>query len=262
MSTEKQRVLGVGISATTYQEVCERTSEWIGETRALRANGVIPQTRYVCLTSVYPIMTARSDTAFRRIVNAADLATPDGMPVVWAMRSFGRHGQTRVYGPTLMLRLCERASREAHRVFLYGGRPETLGALERNLLGRFPELSIVGRYAPPFRPLTTEEDAAVTRTILESRAEIVFVGIGAPKQERWMDGHTKSLPGVVMFGVGAAFDFHAGRVRQAPTWMQRNGLEWLYRLTTEPKRLWRRYLLVTPLFLPLWLLQLAGVLNK
>ena len=261
MSTARQLVLGVGISATSYEEVCERTNAWIDEARDLREAGAVPQARYVCVTPVHSIMLARADAAFRRIVNNADMATPDGMPVVWAMRSFGRRGQPRVYGPTLMLHLCESAQRRGHRVFLYGARKETLGALRRNLLSRFPELAIVGCYAPPFRPLTAEEDAEVTRSIVESRADIVFVGIGTPKQDAWMAAHRATLPGVVMFGVGAAFDFHAGRVQQAPPWMQRNGLEWLYRLSREPKRLWRRYLVQTPLFVPLWFLQLAGVLR-
>jgi N-acetylglucosaminyldiphosphoundecaprenol N-acetyl-beta-D-mannosaminyltransferase len=251
---EKQPVLGVGISATTYAEVCAVCREWIESTEPGRqpARG-----RYVCVTSVHGIMTARTDAVFSKILNQADLATPDGMPVVWAMRSFGRRQQSRVYGPTLMLALCEQAAKLGHRIFLYGAMPETLDGLCRNLLARFPGLRIVGTYAPPFRPLTPEEDAAVTQEIRDSGADLVFVGISTPKQEKWMSAHSATLPRVVMFGVGAAFDFHAGRVSQAPAWMQRNGLEWFYRLLMEPRRLWRRYLLETPLFLPLWFLQLC-----
>jgi N-acetylglucosaminyldiphosphoundecaprenol N-acetyl-beta-D-mannosaminyltransferase len=256
---KRQQVLGVGISATSYGEVCALCDQWIELCRERTA--ARPPARYICVTSVHGIMTARSNRVFRRILNEADLVTPDGMPVVWAMRSFGWRRQLRVYGPTLMLKLCEQAARRRHRIFLYGARPATLSALRRNLLARFPELEIAGKYAPPFRPLTPEEDAQVTSRIRASKADLVFVGISTPKQEAWMSAHQSILPGVVMLGVGAAFDFHAGRVRQAPAWMQSNGLEWFYRLMMEPRRLWRRYLLHTPLFLPLWFMQLAGMLH-
>ena len=218
--------------------------------------------RYICVTSVHGIMLARRDPRLRAILNQADIATPDGMPVVWALRSFGHAAQTRVYGPTLMLRLCTQAVRERHRIFLYGGRPETLYDLRRKLLDHFPGLSIVGAYSPPFRPLTSEEDENIVQAISESNADIVFVGISTPKQEQWMSQHHTRIPGAVMIGVGAAFDFHAGRVRQAPNWMQRHGLEWVFRLLMEPQRLWRRYLLQTPFFLPLWALQRAGLLRE
>lgn len=254
MGANKQSVAGVGISAVDYRHVCAQTAEWVEEGRRSPA-------RYVCVTSVHGIVTARSDADFRRMLNEADMATPDGMPVVWAMRSFGHRGQQRVYGPTLMLRLCESAERCGHRIFLYGATEDTLAALRRNLLARFPGLQIAGLYAPPFRPLTAEEDADVISRIRQSQADIVFVGISTPKQEAWMFAHKASLPGTVMFGVGAAFNFHAGVVRQAPAWMQARGLEWFYRLLMEPRRLWRRYLLETPLFLPLWFLQWAGLLR-
>src|SRR5262249_10560292 len=157
--------------------------------------------------------------------------------------------QQRVYGPTLMLVLCERAELLRHRVFLYGGRPETLEALQSKLLGRFPELKIVGSYSPPFRDLTKQEQESVQCAIHDAAPDLLFVGISTPKQERWMWEQRHALPGIVMVGVGAAFDFHAGRVQQAPEWMQCHGLEWFYRLTREPGRLWRRYLFVTPWFL-------------
>jgi len=252
----KQVVLGVGISATSYGEACWLTRAWIDAGRKESVPG-----RYVCVTSVHGIMASRSDAGFRRILNDADLVTPDGMPVVWAMRSFGRRQQSRVYGPNLVLALCEQAAHLGHRIFLYGATPDTLDRLTHNLQARFARLQIAGSYAPPFRQLTPEEDADVIRRIRESAADLVFVGISTPKQERWMSAHRSTLPGVVMFGVGAAFDFHAGRVSQAPGWMQRNGLEWFYRLLMEPRRLWKRYLLETPLFLPLWFLQLAGLLR-
>ncbi len=200
-------------------------------------------------------MTARKDREFREILNSSEIATPDGMPLVWALRSFGVRGQQRVYGPELMLRLCEDAARRGHRVFLYGGREESLEELASRLTAKSPGLAIVGAYSPPFRALTPEEDDAAVSRILASGADIVFVGISTPKQERWMHAHRESLPGVVMVGVGAAFDFHSGRVRQAPAWMRDRGLEWFFRLTMEPLRLWRRYLLVTPRFLPLWAME-------
>jgi N-acetylglucosaminyldiphosphoundecaprenol N-acetyl-beta-D-mannosaminyltransferase len=261
-TARKQYLLGVGVNSTSYEEVCMMCRNWVEQARLRKPDTAPEQGRYVCVTSVHGIMTARSDHAFRQTLNQADLATPDGMPVVWALRSFGCHRQQRVYGPTLMLALCEQAARLDHRVFLYGTRQETLEVLYRNLLAQFPTLAIVGMYAPPFRPLTVEEDKEVISRILASGADLVFVGISTPKQEYWMAAHKTALPGKVMLGVGAAFDFHAGQVSQAPSWMQRNGLEWFYRLLMEPRRLWHRYLLQTPMFLPLWFLQLAGMLCR
>lgn len=253
--TAKQMVAGVRISATSYDGVVRQCADWISTKRENR--GTVAA-HYICVTSVHGIVTARSDRRFRDILNRADLATPDGMPVVWAMRSLGRKNQNRVYGPDLMLRLCESAEVRGHRIFLYGGRPEVLPQLAERLQVKMPALNIVGMYSPPFRPLTPEEDRVVVRQIRESGADIVFVGISTPKQEYWMSQHVESLPDVIMLGVGAAFDFHAGRVKQAPAWMQRAGLEWLFRLLMEPMRLWRRYLLETPRFLPLWAMQKAG----
>jgi N-acetylglucosaminyldiphosphoundecaprenol N-acetyl-beta-D-mannosaminyltransferase len=248
----KVDVLGVGISATSYTEVLAACERWIAQ------KSPDSPSRYICVTSVHGVMEARRNAEIRSILNRADIATPDGMPLVWALRSFGARLQQRVYGPDLMLRLCEQAERLGHRVFLYGGRPEVLSLLEDRLRARFPELRIAGSYSPPFRALSDEEEREVRRKIAESGPDLLFAGISTPKQERWMSAHGPCFPGVVMAGVGAAFDFHAGRVRQAPEWMRRNGLEWLFRLAMEPSRLWRRYLLVTPWFLPCWALQMAG----
>lgn len=245
---EKQWVVSVGISTTSYAEVADLCSRWAAE----RKTSLSPQARYICVTSVHGIILAKKDPEIARFLNHADIATPDGMPVVWALRSFGYRNQQRVYGPTLMLEICRRAAALGHRIFLYGGRDETLFALKERLNKRFPDLRIAGAYSPPFRDLTPEEENIIESRIRESDADIVFVGISTPKQERWMHEHRDSFPGVTLIGVGAAFDFHAGRVRQAPGWMQRNGLEWLFRLVTEPVRLWKRYLLTTPQFLPLW----------
>jgi N-acetylglucosaminyldiphosphoundecaprenol N-acetyl-beta-D-mannosaminyltransferase len=251
MRPEKQLVVSTGISKTSYSEVVDLCAKWAAERRAAATTAA----QYVCVTSVHEIMVARDDPEFAMILSQADIVTPDGMPIVWALRSFGVSGQPRVYGPTLMLRICERAAHSGLRIFLYGGRKDTLPVLESRLCKQFPGLIIAGSYSPPFRPLTDAEEVEIVKRIQGSDADIVFVGIGAPKQERWMHQHLGCFPGVTLIGVGAAFDFHAGRTRQAPAWMQHGGLEWLFRLGTEPARLWKRYLLITPRFLPLWAMQ-------
>lgn len=255
----KQSVLGVEISATNYGELLRLCRGWIACRRQLPQK--LSRAHYTAMLTVHSVMTAVREPAYRVVLNGADVAAPDGMPLAWALRSFGVRGQPRVYGPDLMLAICGQAARLGHRIFLYGGREETLPVLCRRLIGRFPRLQIAGSYAPPFRPLTPEEDDGCTDTIRSSDPDIVFVGIGAPKQERWMAMHAEKLPGVVMFGVGAAFDFHAGRVKQAPVWMQRSGLEWLFRIYAEPRRLWKRYILTNPAFLLMWLLQRIGILR-
>lgn len=247
---------GTEISATTYSEVVDLCSSWIGEKRA--RTGSTPS-RYICVTSVHGIVTAREDAELRRVLNEADVATPDGMPVVWALRSFGEVNQQRVYGPTLMLRLCERCAAEGHRIFLYGSTGDTLSRLEHKLSNLFPQIRIAGSYAPPFRPLTAGEEEDVRERIRSAATDVLFVGISTPKQEKWMARQKDALPGIVMVGVGAAFNFHAGQVKQAPSWMQKHGLEWLFRLSAEPQRLWKRYVLVTPRFLPYWALQWMGL---
>jgi N-acetylglucosaminyldiphosphoundecaprenol N-acetyl-beta-D-mannosaminyltransferase len=185
------------------------------------------------------------------IVNGAALVTPDGMPLVWGLRQLGIEEAARVYGPTLTLHLCEAAARSGVPVALYGGTDESLAAFTAFLHDRFPGMRVVCGIAPPFRPLTTDEDDAYTREIVASGARILFVGIGCPKQERWMAEHTRKIP-AVMLGVGAAFDFHSGRVRQAPALMQRMGIEWLFRLCIEPRRLLKRYLKHNPRFVVLF----------
>jgi exopolysaccharide biosynthesis WecB/TagA/CpsF family protein len=260
----KLSVLGTGVSPTSYDQMLRLCRAWIQQRRRWMEEGssaAAPKARYAAVLAVHSVMAARFDRRLANILNSADMGTPDGMPLVWALRSLGVAGQTRVYGPNLMLALCEQAAQLGHRVFLYGGRGETLEALRENLLGRFPALQIAGMYAPPFRPLTAEEDAECVRRIHASNADLVFVGIGMPKQEQWMFDHRLLLPGVVMLGVGAAFDFHAGRVRQAPPWMQSAGLEWLFRLCMEPARLWKRYIVFNPLFVGLWILQRLGILG-
>ncbi|WP_155982915.1 WecB/TagA/CpsF family glycosyltransferase [Thermus aquaticus] len=236
------------VDPTSYEEATEKVLAW----------AAAGESRYVCVANVHMVMEAHDDPSFRALVNAADLVTPDGMPLVWMLRKLGYPHQERVCGPELTSRVCAEAARRGVPVGLYGGHPEALEALVRNLSARFPGLRVVYAYSPPFRPLTPEEDERVTEEINASGARILFVGLGCPKQEWWMAEH-KGRVRAVMLGVGAAFDFHAGRVRQAPVWMQRAGLEWLFRLVQEPRRLWRRYLKHNPRFLLLAFLQLTGV---
>jgi N-acetylglucosaminyldiphosphoundecaprenol N-acetyl-beta-D-mannosaminyltransferase len=232
------RILGCFIDATLWQEAVD-TLLHCARNR---------QSRYVCICNVHVTVTARQDPEFCRVVNEADMATPDGMPLVWVLRWMGFQRQERINGPDLMWRLCGRAAEKGLSIFLYGSTEETLARLTHNLKTAFPQLVIAGVYSPPFRLLSDEEDREMTELINGSGAHIVFVGLGCPKQELWMAAHRGKVRSV-MIGVGAAFDYHAGTVRRAPLWMQRSGLEWLFRLMSEPKRLWKRYLVMNSLFL-------------
>ena len=245
----RANILGVGVSAINMTMALEVIEGWIARR----------EPHYVCVTGVHGVMESQRDENLRRIHNQAGLVTPDGMPLVWLSRLKGFRHVDRVYGPDLMLALCERSVTRGCRHFLYGGAkgvPEQLAAV---LQQRFPGLCVVGTYSPPFRPLTPEEDRKVVRMINEANPDIVWVGLSTPKQERWMAAHVGRLIAPVLIGVGAAFDFHTGRKPQAPRWMQRSGLEWLFRLLTEPRRLWRRYLVNNPLFVTLVLLQALGL---
>jgi N-acetylglucosaminyldiphosphoundecaprenol N-acetyl-beta-D-mannosaminyltransferase len=236
--------LGVGVSAINMALALETIEGWISRREA----------HYICVTNVHSIMECQRDPALRRVYNAAGLVTPDGMPLVWLCRMAGLGHVGRVYGPDLMLTLC--ASSPGYRHFLYGGQGDVTARLAANLQGRFAGLQIAGSYAPPFRALSGEEDDQVVRLINESGADIVWVGLGTAKQERWMADHAGRLSVPVLIGVGAAFDFLAGVKPQAPRWMRENGLEWCFRLFSEPRRLWRRYLLDSPHFVALVLAQM------
>jgi N-acetylglucosaminyldiphosphoundecaprenol N-acetyl-beta-D-mannosaminyltransferase len=231
-------VLGVGISAVSLAEAATEIQRWLRD----------GERHYVCVTNVHTVMECQHDAELMRIHNESGLTTPDGMPIVWCGKRAGASGITRVYGPDLMLEMCHRLAGTSASIYLYGTTDETLGLLRARLEREFPELRIAGSYAPPFRPLTDAEDAAVVVQINDSGADVVWVGLGAPKQERWMATHIDRLSARALIGVGAAFDFHAGTVAQAPLWMQRHGLEWTYRLAKEPRRLWRRYLRTNPAF--------------
>jgi N-acetylglucosaminyldiphosphoundecaprenol N-acetyl-beta-D-mannosaminyltransferase len=196
------------------------------------------------------VMEAHDDPKFRDLVNGADLVVPDGMPLVWALRRQGLPWVDRIYGPDLMLEACFLASRRGILVGLYGSTPEVLRRLATNLQERYPGLIIAYAFSPPFRALTPEEDAEILEDLRRSGIGLLFVGLGCPRQETWMAQRRGQVP-AVMLGVGAAFDFHAGTLPQAPGWMQRAGLEWLFRFKQEPRRLWKRYLKHNTRFLAL-----------
>jgi N-acetylglucosaminyldiphosphoundecaprenol N-acetyl-beta-D-mannosaminyltransferase len=215
---------------------------WMLSMIAARSRG------YLTAAAVNLVMSAREDPDVLRAVLGASLAVPDGQPLVWALRALGNGTATRIYGPDLMAGFC--ASSPSTPVYLYGGRtPEALELLKSRLRARFPGIAIAGGFSPPFRDLTAQEQERVIAEIDGSGAEVVWVGTGQPKQELWMHRMRPLLEAPLLVGVGAAFDFHAGLVPQAPAWMQRNGLEWTYRLSREPRRLWRRYARYNPLFL-------------
>ncbi|WP_027483701.1 WecB/TagA/CpsF family glycosyltransferase [Deinococcus pimensis] len=248
MTLAERHIVGMRTHATSYQDATRRITDWARQARG----------RYVCIANVHMVMEAHDDPKFSRVVNHADLVTPDGMPLVWALRGLGVRDASRVYGPTLTLHVCEAAAREGLPIALYGGTPESLETFTTFLQRRFPGIEIAARIAPPFRPLTPEEDEAYTRELAESGARILFVGIGCPKQEKWMAEHVSRIP-AVMLGVGAAFDFHSGRVRQAPSVLQKVGLEWAFRLLMEPRRLWKRYAKHNPRFVALMAMQVLGL---
>jgi N-acetylglucosaminyldiphosphoundecaprenol N-acetyl-beta-D-mannosaminyltransferase len=234
------------VDATTYADAASRILKWAPSAKS----------RYVCVGSVNNVMVARRDPAYRRLTNEADLVTPDGMPVVWALRWLGVPHATQVRGTNLMIEVLERAVRAGIPVGLYGGNPAALASLVERLHSLWPDLDLAYVHSPPFRRLTALEDEDIVGDIVASGARIVFVGLGCPKQEEWMAAHRGRVP-AVMIGVGAAFDFLGGTKKQAPVGMQRIGLEWLFRLLSEPRRLWRRYLLQNPVFMGLLALQVA-----
>ncbi len=238
-SPPRANILGVGVSAIDVGQALETITKWIED----------GERRYVCVSGVHGLMECQRDASLRRIHNQAGLVTPDGMPLVWLSRLKGFRGVRRVYGPDLMLDCCRVSIERGYRHFLYGGADGVPELLAERLRQRFPGLRVVGCLSPPFRALTTEEDEGIVRRINDADPDIVWVGLSTPKQERWMHAHRDRILAPVLIGVGAAFDFHAGLKRQAPRWMRHSGLEWLFRLGTEPRRLWRRYLINNPLFL-------------
>jgi N-acetylglucosaminyldiphosphoundecaprenol N-acetyl-beta-D-mannosaminyltransferase len=243
-------VLGVRVDAVQIPDVISQMEDWIHQRNACR---------YIAVTDMHSLMQARHSQSFKKILQDADLVVPDGFPLVWLGRRRGFALRRRVYGPELMERFCQETAARGHRHFLCGGAPGVAEDLAARLAARFPGLQIAGAYCPPFRPLIREEDEKVVSLINAARADIVWVGLGAPKQERWMAEHCSRLSASVLVGVGAAFDFHTGRVAQAPRWMREHGLEWLFRLSREPGRLWRRYLIYGTEFVALVLLESLGL---
>jgi N-acetylglucosaminyldiphosphoundecaprenol N-acetyl-beta-D-mannosaminyltransferase len=245
---QRTNILGVGVSTTNMSMTLNVIDEWIRRREA----------HYVCVTGVHGIMESYRKAEIRDSHSAAGLVVPDGMPLVWLSRLKGHRHVGRVYGPDLMLAMCDRSVKYSYRNLFYGGRPGVGELLAERLRFRFPGLNVVGILSPPFHPLTPEEDNDICQTINRARPDLVWVGISTPKQESWMAQHVKRLHPAVLIGVGAAFDFHAGLKSQAPKWMRHAGLEWLFRLLQEPMRLGPRYLKNNPQFLGLLLLQLLG----
>ncbi|WP_209891252.1 WecB/TagA/CpsF family glycosyltransferase [Rhizobium leguminosarum] len=242
-------VLGVRVSAVNLKSATGFIQEAIEDGRR----------EYVCVRDAHGIVRCQDDPELRSIHNRAFLVTPDGMPLVWALRHAGHAESDRVYGPDLMLSVFDAGSAKGLRHFLYGATAETLEQLQARLLAKFPQAQIVGSYAPPFRKLSMREEADIADRLNRSGADIIWVGLSSPKQELWMARMRDRLEASMLIGVGAAFDFHAGLKRQAPRFIQRSGFEWAFRLLCEPRRLWRRYALVVPTFISLSAFQRLGL---
>lgn len=241
----QDRLLGVRVDCTSYIAATKRVIQWAREGRP----------SMVCLGNVHMVMTAYDDPEFATVLESADLVTHDGMPLVWALRLLGHRMLERVYGPHLMLFVCQAAAKRGIPIGLYGGSPEVLADLAIKLQTKYPGLEIPFQVSPPFRPTTKEEDDRDLKDLRNSGARILFVGVGCPKQEFWIHRNKRRFSGP-MLGVGQAFDIHSGHSRMAPRVLQNLGLEWLYRLCTEPRRLWRRYLKNNPRYVVLIIMQL------
>jgi N-acetylglucosaminyldiphosphoundecaprenol N-acetyl-beta-D-mannosaminyltransferase len=232
-------VLGVGISA-------------INMTDAIHLSDSLVQSRqkgYVCVTGVHGVMEAQADPAFRKILNGSFLTTPDGMPMVWIGKLRGHSRTRRVYGPDYMLDMCRSSVKQGWRHFLYGGNIGVAKLLAANLASKVPGIQIVGTYTPPFRSLTPKEEEELTALVASVKPDVIWVGISTPKQERFMASYIEKLDVKLMVGVGAAFDIHTGRIKDAPNWMKQAGMQWLHRLVQDPRRLWRRYCVNNPRFI-------------
>jgi N-acetylglucosaminyldiphosphoundecaprenol N-acetyl-beta-D-mannosaminyltransferase len=244
---EHRHIIGMRLDATSYEDATERIVTWAKAKVGKR----------VCAANVHMVMETYDNPKFADVVNHADLVTPDGMPLVWGLRALGVKAAARVCGPYLTLSVCEAAARAKLPIALYGGTEQSLADFTAFLGANYPGIEIACQISPPFRALTPAEDAAYTAQIVASGAQILFVGIGCPRQEIWMAEHQDRIP-AVMLGIGAAFNFHSGHVKHAPNWMQIVGLEWLFRLLMEPRRLWKRYFKQNPRFIFLFLKQLLG----
>lgn len=231
-------VLGVAVDLISWRDAVDRILGW----------AAAGESRVVCLCNVHSLVTGRNDHAHRKALREADMVAPDGAPVAWMLRRLDVRRQERISGPDLMWRCCANAANRGIGIYLYGASQPVLLALEQRLSSSFPGLNIAGSYSPPFRSLSAEEDDLIVRRITESGAKLVWVGLGCPKQEAWMQAHKDKL-GSVLIGVGAAFDFHSGTVKRAPAWMQNSGLEWFHRLAQDPVRLAHRYFVSNAVFM-------------
>ena len=248
MSGERINVLGVGISVLNLQTALAAIAAAVRERRK----------GYICVTGVHGVMEAQDDDGFKKILNGALLCTPDGMPMVWAGKINGHREMSRVYGPDLILDVCAWSETSGAKHFFYGGAGGVADLLAQKLQAKFPKLQVAGTFTPPFRPLNADEEKKLAAQIAATQPDILWVGLSTPKQEKFMAEFLPKLDVTLMVGVGAAFDFHSGRTKQAPRWMQRSGLEWFYRLCSEPRRLGKRYLRNNPLFVAKFLCQLTG----
>ena len=246
--SQRISIIDVGIDTTSYADTCDRITLLAQQNKS----------GYVVAANVHVVMTAYWNQSYRQVLANAEIVTPDGMPLVWGLRSLGAKDQQRVYGPDLMLAMCDQAAQENIPIYLFGATVETLHKLEQNLKSRFPDLAIAGKHAPPYFEINASDFESQLdedmQLIARSGAKVVFIALGCPKQEFWMSQAQNRLS-AVMIGVGAAFDFHSGKVSQSPRWMMAIGLEWLYRFSQEPMRLWQRYLINNPCFVILFCLQ-------
>ena len=249
MEIQKFNVLGVAMSAMDLDIATAATLEACAQRRK----------GYVCVTGVHGVHEAQSDPAFRQILNNAFLNTCDGMPLVWQGRRQLGQWVSRVYGPDLMLRIMAATQDGKYTHYFYGGAPGVADALRDEMQRRFPGVRIIGTYCPPFRPLNEAEHAALSADIAQKKPDIVWVGLSTPKQERFMAENLPKLDTTLMFGVGAAFDFHTGRIKEAPRWMMRVGLQWFHRVLSDPRRLWKRYAVIVPAYLFRIFLQRTGL---
>jgi N-acetylglucosaminyldiphosphoundecaprenol N-acetyl-beta-D-mannosaminyltransferase len=244
----RANVLGVGVSAINMEHALSLFESWL-------SNGV---RGYVCVTGVHGVMEAQKDPHFRRILNESLLTTPDGMPTVWVGKLQGFYGMDRVFGPDLMAQFCKFSCSRGYTHFLYGGGLGTATRLKDVLTARFPGLRVVGTYTPPFRPLTTEEERALLQQVSSVKPDIFWIGLSTPKQERFMAEYLHKIEAKIMVGVGAAFDYHTGAIRDSSDWVKKAGLQWLHRLLQDPARLSKRYLINNPKFLLKTALQFGG----
>jgi N-acetylglucosaminyldiphosphoundecaprenol N-acetyl-beta-D-mannosaminyltransferase len=239
-SIPSANVLGVRVSAVDLRSAVDLSDQWI---RSAMGHG------YICATGVHGVMEAHADSELRRVLNHALINVPDGMPMSWVGRLQGFHNMDRVFGPDFMIAMCRLSVERGYRHFLYGGKPGVATLLSETLQRKIPGLQVVGTYTPPFRSLTSDEEKEILAQVRKSRPHILWVGLSTPKQERFMAQYVDYLRVPLMFGVGAAFDFHIGAIRDCSPWIKRAGLQWLHRLMQDPRHLWKRYLRNNPAFL-------------